>query len=83
MILLNLPHRCDPTGKRELKRELKLQSFFILVKKGEIDDTIYKKILPTGSSPSILYGLPKFTKMVIIIIIIIIIILLTPMIGEW
>ena len=50
---------CDPT----LSREGKLQRFLRKLKKnGEIDDTTYKDIYPTGSQPARIYGLPKMHK---------------------
>ena len=50
---------CDPT----LSREGKLQRILRKLKKnGEIDDTTYKDIYPTGSQPARIYGLPKLHK---------------------
>ena len=50
---------CDPT----LSREGKLQRFLRRLKKnGEIDDTTYQDICPTGSQPARIYGLPKMHK---------------------
>ena len=50
---------CDPT----LSREGKLQRLLRKLKKnGEIDDTTYKDIYPTGSQPARIYGLPKMHK---------------------
>ena len=50
---------CDPT----LSREGKLQRLLRKLKKnGEIDDTTYKDIYPTGSQPARIYGSPKMHK---------------------
>ena len=49
----------DPTEKRENR----LQNFlYRLFKKGQLDEHTYKRIRPTGSVPSQLYGLPKLHK---------------------
>ena len=44
-------------------REDSLSSYLRKLKKdGIIDDTVFQKILASGSSPGVLYGLPKFHK---------------------
>ena len=49
----------DPTEKREAR----LQGYlYRLYKSGHLDEASYKKIRPTGSTPSCLYGLPKIHK---------------------
>ena len=49
----------DPTEKREAR----LQGYlYRLYKSGHLDEASYKKIRPTGSTPSRLYGLPKIHK---------------------
>ena len=45
------------------KREARLQGYFYrLYKSGHLDEASYKRIRPTGSNPSRLYGLPKIHK---------------------
>ena len=49
----------DPTEQRETR----LQNFlYRLYKRGELDESTYKCIRPTGSNPSQMYGLPKIHK---------------------
>ena len=44
-------------------REDSLSSYLRKLRKdGIIDDTVFQKILPGGSSPGVLYGLPKVHK---------------------
>jgi hypothetical protein len=53
----------DDPVKTTIKREDKVQTFLKRLKNnGVISEEIYKKLVPTGSRPGILYGLPKIHK---------------------
>jgi hypothetical protein len=53
----------DDLVKTTIKREEKVQTFLKKLKNnGVISEEIYKKLVPTGSRPGILYGLPKIHK---------------------
>ena len=53
----------NPTKSREVSLSACLSAYLRKIKKdGIIDDVTFLKILPSGSSPGVLYGLPKVHK---------------------
>ena len=58
--------RCHRAGTKfkQLKQNLNLEKKYLrkIKKDGIIDDATFHEILPSGSSPGVLYGLPKAHK---------------------